>query len=116
MEIIRPILIIVASGVVLWRIAVKLGYPGKMALLGFVPIVDVMLLVYIAFAEWPIERELKRAGIPLPRWKPSFHPVTVLFTCPNCTHAGSVKWSYRGTVIRCPECKERVMVPDPEEG
>jgi energy-converting hydrogenase Eha subunit B len=41
-----------------WRICEKAGYPGLMALLVFVPIVNLIFLYWFAFADWP---NLKKA-------------------------------------------------------
>ncbi len=51
-----------------WRIFAKAGYPGALALLMLVPLVNLGLLCVLAFAEWPIQRELaqlrRTAGSP----------------------------------------------------
>lgn len=39
-----------------WRIFAKAGYPGIMALLVFVPVVNLIVLYWFAFADWPVER------------------------------------------------------------
>lgn len=39
-----------------WRIFSKAGYPGIMALLVFVPGVNLILLYWFAFADWPAAR------------------------------------------------------------
>lgn len=44
-----------------WRIVSKTGYPGVASLLAFVPLVNFVALLYLAFSEWPIERELRAA-------------------------------------------------------
>jgi hypothetical protein len=36
-----------------WRIFAKAGFPGALSLLFFVPIVNIFLLFFLAFAEWP---------------------------------------------------------------
>ena len=41
-----------------WRIVAKAGYPGALALLLFVPVVNLIAVYTFAFAEWPIERRL----------------------------------------------------------
>lgn len=43
-----------------WRIFRKAGWPPVMSLFMIVPFVNVILVVILAFSEWPIERELKR--------------------------------------------------------
>ena len=39
-----------------WRICTKAGYSGWLSLLILVPIVNLVLLYFLAFAEWPLER------------------------------------------------------------
>ncbi len=36
-----------------WKICEKAGFPGPLSLLMFVPIANFILILYIAFAEWP---------------------------------------------------------------
>jgi len=43
-----------------WKILSKAGYAGALALLMLVPVVNVLVPFFLAFAEWPIERELRR--------------------------------------------------------
>jgi hypothetical protein len=45
-----------------WRICSKAGFPGALALLALLPILNLCLLFYLAFAEWPALR--------VPREKP----------------------------------------------
>jgi hypothetical protein len=40
----------------MWRICVKAGHPGIMALLMFVPVVNLVFLYWFAFADWPSQR------------------------------------------------------------
>jgi hypothetical protein len=52
-----------------WRIFVKAGYNGALALLNLVPGVGpLVVMVILAFGRWPIEDELAalRAGAPMP--------------------------------------------------
>ncbi len=39
-----------------WKICTKAGFPGALALLMIVPIANIVLPFYIAFAEWPALR------------------------------------------------------------
>jgi hypothetical protein len=39
-----------------WRIFSKAGYYGWLSLLMVIPIVNIILLYYLAFAQWPILR------------------------------------------------------------
>ena len=43
-----------------WKIFSKAGYPGVMAVTMLVPIVNIIVLFYLGFAEWPVLRELER--------------------------------------------------------
>ena len=36
-----------------WKICTKAGFPGPLALLMLVPVANIVLPFYIAFAEWP---------------------------------------------------------------
>jgi hypothetical protein len=40
-----------------WMICTKAGFPGPLALLMLVPIANIILPFYLAFAEWPALRE-----------------------------------------------------------
>lgn len=42
-----------------WKIFAKAGFSGWMSLTQIVPLVNVIALFYLAFAEWPIHRELR---------------------------------------------------------
>ena len=44
-----------------WRICEKAGYPGLMALLVFIPVVNLIFLYWFAFSDWP---SLKRQDRP----------------------------------------------------
>ncbi len=44
--------------IVYWKIFAKAGYSGAMGLLMFVPIANIIVLCMLAFAEWPILKEL----------------------------------------------------------
>lgn len=43
-----------------WKIFSKAGYPGPLGLLILVPVVNALVPFFLAFAEWPVERELRR--------------------------------------------------------
>ena len=45
-----------------WRICARAGYPGALGLLAVVPIVNIGLLYFIAFAQWPIEQRRTKAS------------------------------------------------------
>ncbi len=46
----------------LWRILVKAGYPGPVSLLALVPIIGVVVVFWLAFSEWPLERLARQNG------------------------------------------------------
>ncbi|MHC4464102.1 MAG: hypothetical protein ACYTEK_10930 [Planctomycetota bacterium] len=53
------ILCVIVFGVLLtvipfWKICTKAGFPGPWSLLMLVPIANIVLPFYIAFAEWPV--------------------------------------------------------------
>ena len=54
------VVVLVVVGYPAWRIAEKLGYPGVMSLLVYIPLVNLFVLWYLALNEWPIELELRR--------------------------------------------------------
>jgi predicted PurR-regulated permease PerM len=53
------IIAIVAAVVVwpAWRIVSKTGHPGILALGFFVPLLNIVLVLFLAFSEWPLERQ-----------------------------------------------------------
>ena len=44
-----------------WRILSRVGLPAWMGLFAIIPYVNVGLLFYVAFTEWPIDRDLREA-------------------------------------------------------
>lgn len=53
---------ILATVIPFWKICTKAGFPGPLALLMIVPIANVVLPFYIAFAEWPALKQVKEPG------------------------------------------------------
>ncbi|OHB84959.1 MAG: hypothetical protein A2Z38_06675 [Planctomycetes bacterium RBG_19FT_COMBO_48_8] len=54
------VLIIVAVKILIFcKIFSKAGYSWALGLLMLVPIANIIMLFVLAFAEWPIERELR---------------------------------------------------------
>jgi len=54
-------LIVIAVTVLVYcKIAAKMGYNWALGLLMLVPIANIILLLYLAFADWPIQRELRQ--------------------------------------------------------
>jgi len=45
--------------VIWWKIFAKAGYSGALGLLMLIPLVNFILLLVLAFGEWPIQRELR---------------------------------------------------------
>jgi hypothetical protein len=54
-------LVVVCYIIPFWRICSKAGYSGALALLMFVPLANIVLLFFLAFSKWPIERRLEQA-------------------------------------------------------
>ena len=42
-----------------WKIFAKAGYNGALALLNLIPFAGIVLILWFAFTDWPIEKELK---------------------------------------------------------
>ena len=57
-EIMVVIIVGVISVVPFWRIFSKAGFPAPMSLLMLLPLVNIVMIFFLAFAEWPA---LKRA-------------------------------------------------------
>lgn len=54
------LLCIIAVFAVAWaRIFSKAGFSGALCLLMFIPIANVITLLWFAFSEWPIERQAR---------------------------------------------------------
>ena len=64
------VILVVAILVVLpaTRICAKAGYPAWLGALAVLPVLNVVLAFFLAFAKWPIERrlELGHHGVPGP--------------------------------------------------
>jgi hypothetical protein len=63
----QEMLVLLLSGVLVvwpfWRIFSKAGFPGWLAIGMLVPLVNLYLLFYLAFAEWPtLPRSNSRPG------------------------------------------------------
>jgi len=58
------LIVIVVIGILVvvpfWKIFTKAGYSGGWSLLMLIPVISIVILFYLAFAEWPIQRELKK--------------------------------------------------------
>ena len=53
MELLFIICYFVLPVLLFWKICTKAGFPGPLALLMIVPLANVALLFYLAFAPWP---------------------------------------------------------------
>ncbi len=42
-----------------WRICQKAGYPGILGLLSIVPIANIALIYFLAFARWPAHKSMQ---------------------------------------------------------
>jgi uncharacterized membrane protein len=54
------LIVLVIAAWVWWRILAKTGYGGALGLLMLVPIANLVLLLVLAFGEWPVEKEVHR--------------------------------------------------------
>jgi hypothetical protein len=52
---------LILSLVINWRIAEKAGFSGAASLLMLIPLVNIFVILYFAFTEWPIEQRLREA-------------------------------------------------------
>jgi hypothetical protein len=52
--------VLVLFVVIWWRIFEKTGHGGAMSLLMLVPIVSLIMLLVLAFGDWPIQQEVRR--------------------------------------------------------
>jgi hypothetical protein len=52
--------VIVLTILVYCKIFAKAGFPWALGLLQLLPVVNLVMLIYLAFAEWPVQRELRQ--------------------------------------------------------
>lgn len=57
--IILEIVILIFMVVCAWKIVSKAGYHGALSLLMIIPLVNLIMIAIFAFAEWPVQKELK---------------------------------------------------------
>lgn len=50
------LVVAIALVIPVWRICQRTGYPGWMGVLILIPVVNLMLLYFIAFAAWPADK------------------------------------------------------------
>jgi hypothetical protein len=61
------ILLILLVVIPLWKICTKAGYPGILSLVTLIPVLNFIMLYFLAFSDWPVLKELnalrqKQAG------------------------------------------------------
>ena len=62
-EIIVILIALVIPAALCWRVFSKTGFPGALGLFVLIPGLGFFIvLIALAFNEWPIERELREAG------------------------------------------------------
>lgn len=59
-------LMAVAAVIPLWRICTRIGFPGWISLAALIPLANLLLLYFLAFAEWPREKGGTPHRSPLP--------------------------------------------------
>lgn len=42
-----------------WKIFAKAGYPGILSLIALIPLFNLVLLIWFAFADWPVLRRAR---------------------------------------------------------
>jgi hypothetical protein len=52
-------IIVTITIIVWWKICSKAGFSGWLSLLMLVPIANLILILVIAFADWPVHKELR---------------------------------------------------------
>jgi len=101
-----PLAVVQAVVVMLvgWRLTKKTGYPGWYSILFLIPVVNLALLILLAFWEWPIEAEINR-------YKQRFGelPVDPESTSSPCRGCGTLLPA--GTTV-CPDCGRPSDPPD----
>lgn len=45
-----------------WRICQRAGYPGLLGVLILIPVLNLVLLYFLAFADWPAEKNDDNSG------------------------------------------------------
>lgn len=51
---------LILTVIIWWKIFSKAGYSGAMGLLMLLPFVNLIMLLVLAFGQWPIRRELEQ--------------------------------------------------------
>ena len=58
MMIVMGLIVGIVAVVAFWRICAKAGFPGWYGVAVVIPMVNVLFVLFLAFAEWPLERKL----------------------------------------------------------
>jgi hypothetical protein len=62
-------LLLLVGGIIiilpLWKVFSKAGYPGALSLGMLLPVVNIVLLYFLGFSDWPVLKELKASRSPL---------------------------------------------------
>ncbi len=58
MIIVMCLIVGILAVVAYWRICEKAGFPGWYGVAVVIPMVNVLFVLFLAFAEWPLERKL----------------------------------------------------------
>ena len=61
-EIMIVIIVGVISVLPFWKIFSKAGFPGPLSLLMLVPLVNIAMIFFLAFAEWPALKQAQKSG------------------------------------------------------
>ncbi len=66
------ILTVVAVAIVpVWVIFAKAGFPGILSLATLVPVLNLIILYYVAFSKWPVHKEREAKTFPYDPIHPS---------------------------------------------
>ncbi len=58
MMIVMCLIVGIVAVVAFWRICAKAGFPGWYGVAVVIPMVNLLLVFFLAFAKWPLERKL----------------------------------------------------------
>ncbi len=61
MMIVMGLIVGIVAVVAFWRICAKAGFPGWYGAAVVIPMVNVLFVLFLAFAEWPLERKLSES-------------------------------------------------------
>jgi len=125
---------VITTGILLWGLAIY-DQHGQIAFFGIPlsqPVFVILCIVWYAF-DTAAFKAARRAAPPatpppvhanpetaaamaaLPDANPAAPKLegdSINFTCPECGKPVSFKRRHAGLVVRCPECNERIMVPE----